>query len=215
MVAAIGGRVMVLRFACLLLFLLPSAALADQVWTRPVPEGVHRCDQYPHSAVWSGVEGAAVVEFTITAEGKVKDPQILRTTGDDDLDQAGLSCASRWTYKPATHDGVPTEMRWQAMVSFRMGPRTEPERPCRRYANITSTQIKSIGGVTKVSFRIMADGTVTAAEVLRSSGSDTLDQAALRCIGDQRFDTRRAVISDAGVPKTVSVDWRADLDPAN
>jgi len=207
---------MYLRSACLLLFILPSAALAQSGWTRPVAAGSHSClNFYPHAAVWDGIEGSAIVEFTVTAEGTVQDARIQRTSGDDDLDQASLNCVSGWKYKPATHDGAPVEMRNRAQVQWMMNAPENAPGPCSHYANVTSALLKGIGGVTRVSFRIMADGTVTGAQVLSSSGDDTLDQAALRCLGERRFDTARAVISDQGVPKTVSVDWHADLGPAN
>jgi TonB family protein len=88
-----------------------------------------------------------------------------------------------------------------------------PPSPCHSYATVTPEMLSGIRGETNVSFRIMPDGTSSEAEVLRSSGNDTLDQGALACIGKMRFDTSHAAISAKGIAQKVSIDWHADLPP--
>jgi TonB family protein len=142
----------------------------------------------------------------------VKNLAIVKSTGDDDLDQATLTCVSNWHYRPATRDGVAVEISWNAQVNWMMhGPAMSP---CGRYAKVTPELLAGITGVTKVSLRIQQDGSVSDTGLMRSSGNDVLDQAALLCISRMRFDVSRARLPTSGIAKSLSVNWRADLPPA-
>jgi len=196
---------------------MPAAALADTpAPERPAPVGTpHVCmNDYPESAVWDGAEGTAQVAFQIRADGKVKNVTLVKSTGHEDLDAATLGCVSRWSYKPAMRDGVAVEVPWRAMVEWKMHGSEADRHPCARYHAVTPQLLAGIGGLTKISFRIMPDGTTKEAEIVRSSGNGDLDQAAQRCISEKHFNTMRAVIPDAGVQKDVLVDWRNDLTPS-
>lgn len=168
-------------------------------------------NDYPESAVWDGAEGTAQVAFRIDTDGKVKNVTVVKSTGHEDLDVATIGCVSRWSYKPATRAGVAVEVPWQAMVQWKLHGSEADMHPCAKYHAVTPQLLAGIGGVTKISFRIMPDGTTKDAQILNSSGNDELDQAAQRCIGEHRFNTMRAVLPDAGVPKSVQIDWRNDL----
>jgi TonB family protein len=179
--------------------------------TFPTPLLAHVCRNYPHGAVWDDAQGSAIVKFHITADGAVKDPTIAKSTGNSDLDQAALACASAWRYKPGTRDGVAVDWPWEANVTWMItSAENPPPSPCGRYAKVTADMLSGIRGETDVSFRILRDGSVTEAGTVRSSGNDALDQAALTCITAMRFEVR-AVMPDKGIVQRVSIDWRADL----
>jgi TonB family protein len=206
------------RLICLFLAMTAAALAATppQAVQRPVAVGTpHVCmNDYPESAIWDGAEGTAQVAFRIGADGKVKDVTLVKSTGHEDLDAATLGCVGRWAYKPFTQDGVAVEMPWRAEVHWKLHRSYADMHPCANYLAVTPQLLAGIGGVTRISFRIMPDGTAKDPEVVRSSGNGELDKAAQRCIGGRHFNTMRAVIPDAGVPKEVQIDWRNDLAPA-
>jgi TonB family protein len=62
-------------------------------------------------------------------------------------------------------------------------------------------------GVTKLSFKILTDGTVDGVKVLASSGSQKLDEAAVKCAGEWHY---RPAIKDgklADVDSSAVVKW--------
>jgi protein TonB len=198
--------------ACAVFVAAPQWSLAaDGSLTPPVALPGHVCHNYPHGALWDNAQGSARVRFLIETDGTVKDIVIVKSTGNSDLDQAALICAAAFRYKPATRDGVPVNWSWEADLNWMID--APPGAPCRSYATVTPEILSGIRGETNVTFSIMPDGTSAEAEVTRSSGNDTLDQAALACIGKMRFDTTHAAISSKGLVQRVSIDWRVDLPP--
>ncbi|HWA90984.1 MAG TPA: TonB family protein [Rhizomicrobium sp.] len=177
----------------------------------PKPADAHVCDNYPHAAVWNGSEGKAIVSFRVATDGTVKSPRIVRSTGDAELDAAGLACVAGWHYVPATNEGTPVEVEWRAQVAWRMHDTGEPDAPCSRYATVTADVLKDISGRTKVTFRVMPDGSVQEPSISRSSGSDALDQAALRCVGNMHMNVRKAKLPPAGIFENFTIDWHVDL----
>ncbi|MBV8977213.1 MAG: energy transducer TonB [Alphaproteobacteria bacterium] len=67
-------------------------------------------------------------------------------------------------------------------------------------------------GTTELAFTVMADGTVDAITVAKSSGSDRLDGAAVDCVKTWHY---RPAIKDnqlVDAPMTVKVTWSLDDD---
>ncbi|HXC54599.1 MAG TPA: energy transducer TonB [Rhizomicrobium sp.] len=67
-------------------------------------------------------------------------------------------------------------------------------------------------GATELSFQVLADGTVSAIKIAKSSGSDRLDNAAVECVAKWHY---RPAVKDGQLidtPMTVKVDWNLD-DP--
>ena len=199
----------------------PAAALAGAAAPssvqKPVPTATppHLCMMdYPESAVWDGSEGTSTLAFHVAVDGHVKDVRIAKSSGHEDLDAAAVGCVSRWTYKPAALDGAAVEVSWGAAVQWKLHASLADMHPCAKYHMVTKELLAGIDGVTKISFRIMPDGTVKEAEIAHSSGNGELDRAAQRCIAERRFNTARAVLPDAGISKNVMIDWHNDLMPA-
>lgn len=66
-------------------------------------------------------------------------------------------------------------------------------------------------GITKLGFKILTDGTVDAIKVLTSSGSEKLDDAAVKCVSNWHY---RPAIKDGKLAEsatTVSVRWVLQL----
>lgn len=58
-----------------------------------------------------------LLEFTVTAEGRVTDVSIIESAGAR-WDQASIDALVKWTFRPALHDGVPVAARTR--LSFNM-----------------------------------------------------------------------------------------------
>ena len=65
--------------------------------------------EYPINARQNGIEGWAVVEFTISAAGTVKDAVVIASHPGTVFDRAALSAVTKWKYNPKIVDGRPVE----------------------------------------------------------------------------------------------------------
>jgi TonB family C-terminal domain len=79
----------------------------------------HICiEYYPPLAVRLRVQGTTTLGFTITTEGTTADVKVKVSSGDQSLDEAALTCARQWIYKPAMKDGKPVAVPWKAEVRW-------------------------------------------------------------------------------------------------
>jgi protein TonB len=65
--------------------------------------------EYPMRAQQQGVEGWAVVEFTVARDGSVKNARILQAQPSSIFDRAAVQAVSSWKYSPKIQDGKPVE----------------------------------------------------------------------------------------------------------
>jgi protein TonB len=65
--------------------------------------------QYPLRAEERGIEGWVELEFTISAQGTVKDVRVLRSKPKGVFDRASLRAVRKWKYNPKIQDGVAVE----------------------------------------------------------------------------------------------------------
>ncbi len=82
----------------------------------------HVCgnDYYPAISKRLGEQGTTVLGFTITAEGRVENVHVTKSSGSERLDNAAVTCAERWHYKPAVQAGRPVAVPWRAAVQWRL-----------------------------------------------------------------------------------------------
>lgn len=206
------------KYPLFLFAIFSSGALADTASPpseNPSPTGQpHVCTPYyPEAAVKAGTQGTTIMAFTITAQGRVIGPSIRTSSGNADLDAAALDCVSSWTYKPAAKNGVAVETPWTAAVQWKLNDVREYQlvAVCDRYHPLSAKMLSGIGGVTGLTLRVMPDGAVRQATVARSSGDPGLDDAAVRCLDDQRYDPVAMNLPADGLPMQAQIDWRAEL----
>lgn len=91
----------------------------------PLP--IHRPPpRYPSVAMRRGVEGYAIVEFTITKSGSVRDPHIVGAFDSAGkptklFDRAALNAALKFKYKPLIQNGKAAEQRGvRNKISFKL-----------------------------------------------------------------------------------------------
>ncbi len=73
--------------------------------------------KYPRAALQAHSQGAVQIEATISKEGFVTHPRVLK--GDPILARAALDAVSQWRYKPYYLDGAPVEIQTQITINFR------------------------------------------------------------------------------------------------
>ena len=117
------------------LSLLPTLALAARTEADRAPPpktetiGIpHQCGPgfYPKDLRRNHVEGVTTLQFTITADGKVRNIQVAQSSGNKVLDHMAELCARSWRYIPATKDTKATEAQWRANVVWRVPPEPPP-----------------------------------------------------------------------------------------
>jgi len=100
----------------------PPAPPVHTSVTTPVSIGrKHDCtNQYPPTAQRLGQEGTTLLSFKVGTDGSVSGVSVAKSSGFDSLDNAAVTCASRWQYKPASEDGQPVVKDWQANVVWKI-----------------------------------------------------------------------------------------------
>lgn len=76
--------------------------------------------RYPDSARRRSVEGAAVVEISIRADGSVERGRIVETSGSSALDDASIEAVRTWRYRPATLAGKAVSSVQRVKFVFRL-----------------------------------------------------------------------------------------------
>lgn len=66
---------------------------------------------YPRKALINGIEGFAVVEFTVTASGTTRDIRIVESDPATVFDQSSIQAAGKFKYKPRVINGNAVEVR--------------------------------------------------------------------------------------------------------
>ena len=76
---------------------------------------------YPMGALRAGDEGAVALKVLVGTDGRVRDAQVVQSSGSGLLDQAAVNEARRhWRLHPATRAGVPFESWYTLRVVFRI-----------------------------------------------------------------------------------------------
>lgn len=73
---------------------------------------------YPAEALKAGIEGVAIVEVEVSAEGEVLSVRIERSSRNRMLDNAALEAARRWKFHPSTRGGQPITSKVRVPVTF-------------------------------------------------------------------------------------------------
>ncbi|MBU6442555.1 MAG: TonB family protein [Alphaproteobacteria bacterium] len=90
--------------------------------TYPTPRGrSHSCEAgYPPISRRLGETGVVLVRFTVNVDGSVTNVSVAKSSGYSRLDEAAVSCASRWEYNPATRGGKPLAITYEAKVLYQL-----------------------------------------------------------------------------------------------
>ncbi len=76
---------------------------------------------YPRRALSRGIEGYVIVEFTVTKQGTVRDPQVVKAVPESLFDRAAMDAALKFKYKPRVVNGEAVEVAGvQNKISFQI-----------------------------------------------------------------------------------------------
>jgi protein TonB len=79
--------------------------------------------EYPRNARREGIEGTVDLRFTVKADGKVADIEVVEATPGDTFDREAIAAVRRWRYEPRREDGVPVDSRTRVRLEFRLDER--------------------------------------------------------------------------------------------
>lgn len=81
--------------------------------------------KYPKAAQAAGAEGRAIVRFVVNKNGSISDVKIIKSTGNDDLDNEAIrviSASPKW--KPGKINGKTVRSMMNQPIMFRL-PKTK------------------------------------------------------------------------------------------
>ncbi|MDT0632802.1 M56 family metallopeptidase [Rubrivirga sp. S365] len=178
-------------------------------------EGLQERLDYPELQHQAGVEGTAVLQFIVSKEGAVTDLQLLRSTGNDGLDQAAAEAVREARFEPGMQDGQPVRVRFAVPVTFQLegGAATPPvpEAGADGVYNVAEVQPELVGGLEALQERVVypedaraegVEGQVVVQFVVTEAGGvadpavlrspdDRLSAAALDAVRGLRFEPGR------------------------
>jgi TonB family protein len=173
---------------------------------------------YPSLPALAGVQGTTLLLVRIAADGAMKDPEIIQSSRDSDLDEAALACISHaHRGEPLLHDGKSIEASWVVRVVWQLhGPSFWQFAPAAGAANSCAgfypafALSKHIGGTTRLSYHVAANGSVRDPLVTRSSGSPDLDRASLACVSAFSYWPATHDGRPVELDRTIDVDWNLE-----
>lgn len=76
--------------------------------------------QYPHEAKEAGIQGRAICQFVINTDGSICDVEIVRSTGNEQLDNEAIRLIKNMpTWKPGMQRGKNVRVKYTVPVNFR------------------------------------------------------------------------------------------------
>lgn len=75
--------------------------------------------RYPASALRAGVGGTVMVRAQLDASGQPVDVDLVRRSGNRDLDRAALQAVRKWRFEPAMRNGKAVASTVQVPVDFK------------------------------------------------------------------------------------------------
>jgi protein TonB len=92
-------------FAATAMFAAAATAFASEV---PAVFDAKNCKaEYPKAALMNEEQGVVSMKFLVSADGKVLESKLDKTSGFKNLDKAAMSAVSACKFKPGTKDGKP------------------------------------------------------------------------------------------------------------
>ena len=83
---------------------------------------INRNKEYPLFARKTGQQGTCNVRCTLICDGTIKRVELVKSSGSEVLDKAGLRAVSNvGKFPPPPHDGGCTEVSFEVPISFHLG----------------------------------------------------------------------------------------------
>jgi TonB family protein len=102
-----SGQTLQRLFFLFMTFAFAGPALAEEsTFMSELSQHIARFRYYPASASVLNIQGTAMVSFTLTRDGSLLDPSIVKSAGDEDLDQAALETLKKAQPLPKIPESV-------------------------------------------------------------------------------------------------------------
>lgn len=212
-------------------FSAPSHANDEalQTWGMKVYDAFAAKQRYPRRAVDENLEGTVKIQVTVAKTGAIIGFAINRSSGHEVLDAEVLSLLGRLNPLPPLPEGKETyvfkiplrfqmdemETRMDASVTVDAASTnwTDWQRAVQRILARNQgypTQLieEGIEGQVKVQVNVAADGTITAQNIVESSGSDILDDEALDLM--RRISFPALPEAQPSIMITIPLNYRLD-----
>ncbi len=76
--------------------------------------------RYPRSAARRNIEGVVKIAFTITKDGRVKDPKVLMAIPEGVFENAAIKAIMKWKFNPKIVNGVAIEQTAAQEIEFKL-----------------------------------------------------------------------------------------------
>lgn len=73
--------------------------------------------KYPEMARQAGIEGRVIIQFVVTSEGKIENPEVVRGIGGG-CDEAALEALKYAEFKPGYQRGRPVNVKYSLPITF-------------------------------------------------------------------------------------------------
>lgn len=154
------------------------------------------------------MENPPLIRVTIATDGALRDPQILKGTGNDTEDREIIACAVGNYFEPMKVNGEPTEVTWvlgyyawPGLSGFGTVSSNGSRFVCTpNYPRRAVLRVRAEGD-TIITYRIGTDGTTQDIRVQQSSGDVALDDVSSDCVASRRYFPA----THNGQP--VEIDW--------
>jgi TonB family protein len=185
--------------------------------TRPVNQTRFSLqDSYPPLSVFFGEEGNDLVSFTVNPNGTVGDVALAEGSGSLRLDDAAVNAVKQLIYAPAKSGGSPVACRDSLRINWRLFDETPEQKQSREFLALLEPPKSAWPkaaleadkeGVTEVAIRLNAQGVIEKANVVKGSGIQELDDAALIYVKTLKVKPAQIGAKPAGVILPVVVIW--------
>ena len=170
---------------------------------------------YPEPALAAKAAGTTLVGFKPNADGTFGDVKVRHSSGNADLDAAAVACVSAWRYDPKNDRDIAwisykgTFINWGVFDGAPEGERIGRPHNC-DWAYPKEAASQGLSGTTTLRFVISDEGRVRDAQVVKSSGSSLLDNAALTCVVPWHYLPAVKGNKKVAVPWEVQIPWTPD-----
>lgn len=161
---------------------------------------------------------ATQFSYRLPVDGTLHDLAVYRSSGNAELDQAAIACASATRFQVAKQEGNPIEINsiyavsWNFTQHVLMSPKPTSEAPNICLGPYPAAALRrGVQGEALVSYRIATDGSVKNLTLERSAGDSLLDQASLDCVSAFRFFPFIHNRIPVEIDERAHIGWRATL----
>ena len=190
--------------------LAAGAAHADTVTdTAPMLQGIHECDR-PGPIDKLEVKLA----FTVTETGAITDMHVVASNGSADDNARVMKCVALYTYKPATHNGVPVARSTKFI--FHSAPIEEMEGDHRAFALLERDADRRCHKLYPIDRKLTYLAQPISLVVVNRSASGDVEMTISQSAGEKMDKNAMACLKDilkdhddlpATFSRVIAVDW--------